>query len=817
MLERKLLTQKKTLTNRCVLIISKLEFQQSLNMPYTICRFDSRNKCNRGSSCRFAHTEMEQSLPSEISLQDYRSASAVQKKEIFVSKLQLLLKPNQNWLPSECEKMWKSLHCVPKQLTLENTRFLEKQTYYVSPKADGTPVALFCDIETGSFHKISRKFGEFSSGPIDGSRSKIGGFLIDAEEVVISPGCVVFLAYDLLAIDFATLSYFGMTDCVKSDLSNIRKPKLIGSFIERHRLLEAIVIQSDLPNLIVKPIYNAHECVEVWKMKEKFPYPVDGLIFSPSKQIKKQRIKCMYLDYRYTSYTTLKWKPLEDLTLDVAVGDVTESNDSTSYFNVYLYKPYAKPGILINRIKKIRHSQHVCCGLTVSDSLQFTEVAEESSMQIKVPKNDSLWAPFSIVEGGLDIQQRTMQFKRIRRDRKQANSISEANEIISAIQSAIKLSDLKFSTNYPSGSIAIQSFNHFLIYRLPQDKHTSCFLNLREIHYRIKGILYRLYGGNSIIDAACGGLPDMDNWTVAGIKDILALEKNKVLVTQAKERIKARAARTRNFKCDVLAVDLSVPQNLSSSQKSSIFCNFAIHHFWDSEASISAFFDNLVPILMPQGYFVVTYMNADYLPRDEDVQIINERGLLEFGARFVNSKIVSVVSSKGRSFEESIITPLILEERFEKAGCRHLKTLPFRKLRSLFPVIETKMTDEEKHMSDLYAASIFQKYENTVQTTHLFRLPDTCQMEIISFCDMKSLFCLRTTCNHFRYLVDDASRRSRFSSNTETNNRLKTNLTAYAIGTYVRLKGSIQGLDIDDRIWDLEPWDQESWDQESWE
>jgi len=327
-------------------------------MPYIpICRFHIRKKCNRGKDCRFAHTEFEQSLPFEIKLQVYRSASTVEKSKVeFVQKLQLLLTPNQNWLPSECEEMWKTQHCVPKQLTLENASFLWQEKYFVSLKADGTPVALFCDIETGSFHKISRPFGEFSRVSFDGSRSKIGGFLIDAEEVVISPGCVVFLAYDLLAIDFAALSYFGMTDCVKSDLSNIRKPKLIGSMIERHRLLEAIVSQSDLPNLTVKPIYNAHECAEVWKMKEKFPYPVDGMIFSPSQKIKRQKNKSIYLNCSDTrSLPTLKWKPLEDLTLDVAVGDVNESNDSTSYFNVYLYNPNAKLGIPINHIKKVRH------------------------------------------------------------------------------------------------------------------------------------------------------------------------------------------------------------------------------------------------------------------------------------------------------------------------------------------------------------------------------------------------------------------------------------------------------------------------------
>ena len=786
---------------------------------------------------------MEQSFPSEISLHDYRSASAVQKRNIdIVPKLQLLLKPNENWLPSACEEMWKSQHCVPKQLTLENMSVLENENYFISLKADGTPVALYCDIETGSFHKISSTFGEFSNSSIDGSRSKIGGFLIDAEEVVISPGCVVFLAYDLLAIDFAALSYFGMTDFVKSDLTNIRKPKMIGSIIERHRVLGAIVSQSNLPNLIVKPIYNAHECADVWKIKEKFPYPVDGLIFSPPKQI-RQKNTCFHLNCSDTfSLPTLKWKPLEDLTLDVAVGDVSESNDSTSYSNVYLYKPNAKRGIPINHIKHVRHSQHVLFDFTVSDTstpLQFTEVVEDSCIQIQVPKKDSLWAPFSIVEGLLDIQHQTMQFKRIRRDRKQANTIAEANEIISAIMSAIKLSDLKFSVKNPSGSLAIQSFNECLLYRLPQDKHTSCFLNLREMHFRIKGILYRLYGGNSIIDAACGGLPDMDNWIVAGIKDILALEKNKMLVAQAKERLKAGAARRRNFKCDVLAVDLAVPQNLSCSQKSSIFCNFAIHHFWDSEENTSAFFNNLIPILMPQGYFVVTYMNGDYLPRDTDVQILNERGLLEFGARFINSKVISVVSSKGRSFEESVITPRILEERFESAGCRHLKTLPFRKLRLLFPVIESKMTDEEKRMSDFYAASIFQKCEITVQTGELFRLPDTCHMEMISFCDLESLFCLRKTCNHFRCLVDDASRRSWRSRNMESHNHQKTSLlsTAYGIGIYVRLKGSLKvHRDKDNRIWDsqreqesldhehlnyehsgLERWDYERWGPERWD
>ena len=621
---------------------------------------------------------MEQSLPSEISLQDGRSASTVEKSIIeFVQKLQLLLKPNENWLPSECEQMWKSLHCVPKQLTLKNTRFLEKQTYFVSPKADGTPVALFCDTQTGSFQKISRKCEEFSISSIDGSRSKIGGFLIDAEEVAISPGCILFLAYDLLAIDHAALSYFGMSECVRSDLAYM--PILIGSIIERHRLLEAIVSQSNLPNLFVKPIYNAHECLEVWKMKEKFPYPVDGLIFSPFIQIKRMESTSIYLNCT-RPLPTLKWKPLEDLTLDVAVGDVCESNDSTRYFNVYLYKPNAKRRIPINHIKNVRHSQHVCFGLTETDnsrSLHFTEVVEESSMQIKVPKSDSLWAPFSIVEGMIDIQHRTMQFKRIRRDRTQANSIAEANEIISAIMSAIKLSDLKFSVKNPSSSFSIQSFNNCLIYRLPHEN---------------------------------------------------------------------------------------------------------------------------------------------------DFQLFNDRGLLMFGARFVNSKIISVVSSKERSYEESVITPHILEGRFEKAGCRHLKTFPFQKLRSLFPVFETKMTKEEKRMSDLYAASIFQKYEITVQTSQLFRLRDTCHMEMILCCDLESLFCLRKTCNHFRHMVDDASRKSWLSPNMETDHHVRTHLSssAYGIGTYLRLRGPIKSSSYGDskirehECRDNESWDDENWDDESW-
>ena len=247
-------------------------------------------------------------------------------------------------------------------------------------------------------------------------------------------------------------------------------------------------------------------------------------------------------------------------------------------------------------------------------------------------------------------------------------------------------------------------------YRAPKSSTASAFMTMRAIHRKVKGLLYRAYGGKSIVDACCGRVADFDNWADAGIERVLALEKDEDLVEIAQQRLKSFEREGRKLQCNLQQVDLSTSGFSCNEKKDAVFCNFALHYFWETNESANRFLDRFVPHLRPGGYFVVTYMDGDVISEEGEINIVNARGITEFKSSVVGKRKVDVyIESIGRTHQEALVMPSCLRKQFESAGLNHVATHHFEDLRSLFPHLEQNMTAPELEMSNLFRASIFVK------------------------------------------------------------------------------------------------------------
>ena len=124
-----------------------------------------------------------------------------------------------------------------------------------------------------------------------------------------------------------------------------------------------------------------------------------------------------------------------------------------------------------------------------------------------------MWAAHQVVEVHPNLEDGSLQFVRIRRDRQKGNSSSEIREILSLQDRPVGLSELK--------SLPMK----FCSFRAPR-KHTSKFERLRFLHRDVKGILYRSFGGRSVVDACCGQIMDLRHLAQSGVKTVFAVDNS---------------------------------------------------------------------------------------------------------------------------------------------------------------------------------------------------------------------------------------------------------------------------------------------------
>jgi hypothetical protein len=302
--------------------------------------------CRYGIKCEFAHSKEEELLESKAELHSYRSLAAQDVKTRFIrgeiiskiihQKNRWEANANATWSSAQTNSWWHKLQKPVQHVTWDNKNDLSSVPYMVSPKADGVRKILLCERSAGDIYLI----GTNNKKPVQVAGAKgswIRGFVLDTEEVILSSGDRLVVAFDVLAIDSSAVNMLARYPSTRSS-SVLRKAKkvhkvlTINSLEQRYQLLKEIVATVSMSHLIVKPLWPTSETEFVWKMSSSLPYPVDGLIFVPMSAKNSSSKKNL----------TFKWKPTDKLTIDLAVGSAITNEPRGEVFIPYLHAPSSR-------------------------------------------------------------------------------------------------------------------------------------------------------------------------------------------------------------------------------------------------------------------------------------------------------------------------------------------------------------------------------------------------------------------------------------------------------------------------------------------
>ena len=738
-------------------------------MPEKFCRNDLASRsCPYGTRCYFLHLSqvMSPRLASTIRALRKGNERACSRLIKTVHKMRHHLLQCKNVQSDSDTRAYIGIQHV--ELVVPGITTVHRQPYFVSLQADGESEIIVCERSTGKVYAQSQfrwydceQVGRCKLGYCH--QQQVAGYVLAAEKVTLRCGKTIHLAFDVLSADFSAVSSLPWTqddrfesiECYRNKTSSfqsivhtyrkgcfekVRPVQLRNS----HRLLQHLVSESGIPNLVVKPIYPAAMATKVWSLRQAVPYPVDGLIFTPSKR---------------DGSPTYNWKPSNKHTIDVALGGgvgvpggLVEFIPHVKNWIASQEEEYEEDPVSY-AIDNVVHHFHV--QMTVRENgrnllLKTVEETQEAQTEstnllfpkVLVPEEQSSWAEHRVVKVHFNLATKQLEFVRIRFDKKEADSLKIASATLASQQqnSSPEVAAKLLSSKTPE----------------PRSGLTSKSISQPSIHSAIKNLLHSWYAGESLIDACCGNLQDLDGWERVGVKRVLAIDINPESVQCAKQKLQTRSKRTSKTQVTLYLADLSVPASLpATEQVDTVVCHFAIHHFWTSEATKNVFIQNLLPHLRPGGHFVVTYMNADALQAKRVVG--SNKDPVDFDAipsTNNGSETNTLAKSIGVNQAESLVYHEDLVTTMKGNGLSLEADMSFAELRSVIDP-EYSLSAEGVRFGNLYRAAVFQTPKREVRYISvdvLFHRP--LFFQVLSFLDdVKSIVRLRRVHSWFRRAI----------------------------------------------------------------
>ena len=174
----------------------------------------------------------------------------------------------------------------------------------------------------------------------------VDNFVLETEILTVgTPSYQVILAFDIINVPSETYTKY-QHHREGGDRSNQyggkgRRRIKDSSYIKRHELLREIVEKISTPGLFVKPIVSANKSYNIWKDHwNNLPYKTDGLVFTPVFYNDDDDTDSYLIE---NSRPVLKWKPTNELTIDVAIGGPQERNQTHTRFLAYIYDKVGYP------------------------------------------------------------------------------------------------------------------------------------------------------------------------------------------------------------------------------------------------------------------------------------------------------------------------------------------------------------------------------------------------------------------------------------------------------------------------------------------
>ena len=179
---------------------------------------------------------------------------------------------------------------LPQTLTLDafKKRVLIKQAYSVTEKADGERFLLFID-QVGGFNLVSRGMNVTRMDDVE-SKPDFAGTVMDGE---LYKG--KFYTFDILMVQGKDVRTQKLTDRL-TVLFNVLTTLKIRSLKMKNFLVDTGKEIIEYPSGTSTGLKNIYEAAgKVWSRRKNFPYPLDGLIFTPVNE-------------EYFSKNIFKWK-----------------------------------------------------------------------------------------------------------------------------------------------------------------------------------------------------------------------------------------------------------------------------------------------------------------------------------------------------------------------------------------------------------------------------------------------------------------------------------------------------------------------------
>ena len=518
----------------------------------------------------------------------------------------------------------------PLTLQLSNLGTLEVNNYAVTEKADGERHLLFIDEKSKSWLINSRN--EVVSIPLFLS-GKPKNWLIDGEYI-------------------EDLHLFASFDCLIAEGKDITeltlKPRLdaLGDLVKKIKDPE----KKDKDTLTVK--MKKFHYGQIYEIADKalglkYPYEIDGLIFTP-------------VDAVYKNFKTYKWKWPEMTTTDFLIRREnvrSEGNKKIIRFNLYV----AITRGLFKKLGLEHESGYAAKFPDIDESTNYfpvlfqprelkdafiVEWSENSVDKHEIQDNTIVELSFNV---DADTPRKRWKFVRTREDKTAEYKKYKSNygnawlTAMSNLEAVLKpVTELIIR-----GKVKAQFFT--------VDKGASNIVAMRKFHNYIKDIMYAKYTKDSkwLLEVAAGRFADLGRWSRNGVKNVVAFDMDEAALKEGQMRVDSwdkKRGKLPKITSIVGNADSDWDSlKLKKEQFDVISMQFAIHFVLETEESLKGFVKNVKKYLKPGGIFMASALDGESVMNLFKANETKNSETLDLKKQ-VNGELKTVISIKKQCF-----------------------------------------------------------------------------------------------------------------------------------------------------------------------
>jgi hypothetical protein len=405
-------------------------------------------------------------------------------------------------------------------------------------------------------------------------------------ELLVSNGKFEYFIFDILVFDGADLRGHQKYDLTKRlELCNLIKSDIN---------TDSNYFNIHVKEYIFKDVFLGSEII----LNRESLYKNDGLIFTPINE-------CYPLTKKWKNL--LKWKPSDQNSIDFY--SIKKDNNVWELYVQGKTDDNSTKKILfdVKKIKGCFDIDTICNSNTKIET--FSTIFDDTLLD---PITQESYKTNTVIEYIWDKQQCKFVPIRTRWDKtlnpsKHGNFSEVACDIWKNIHNSIT-KELLFKTTI---------YNNEDIY----------FKNMRFFHNRIKEVLYDTYTKNTnyLLELSSGKGGDLNKWVKNNIKHVNGYDISKKNIQECVNRYNTLLQKNKTlvkkinyafYQQDL--TDSKSPVIISSQLPTNtfydnVFCNFAIHYFFQSQNNLNNIIDILDLTLNNKGYFVVTFMDSNQI------------------------------------------------------------------------------------------------------------------------------------------------------------------------------------------------------------